>query len=331
MFRYILVGCGAIAPKHIREIQRTGLLVAVCDTDPARLSEYMHTYHVPGSTSFNELIRKKIEADIVVICTPNGYHASQSIEAMQHGYHVICEKPMAILSKDASNMLQVAEELDRSLTIVKQNRFNGPIVQLKDWITSGKSGKIFSISMNCLWNRNDAYYTSSNWRGTTELDGGILYTQFSHYIDFLYWIFGEVDEIKSLSSNVHHHRVMSLADQGVVVLKFNSGPLGTLHYSINAYEKNMESSLTVLAERGSVRIGGLSCNTFEYQHVSGASFINSSTTTEFNQYNAYSGSSSNHHFVYDHALKGIASGSYDTQSAFEAMKAVELIERIYKH
>ncbi|MEO5581238.1 MAG: Gfo/Idh/MocA family oxidoreductase [Saprospiraceae bacterium] len=328
MYKFILVGCGSIAPRHIREIMRVGTLAAVCDTNHERLAEYINLYKVKGFRSFEEIWSVPVEADIIVLCTPNGLHASQSMMALEHGCHVICEKPMAIHSKDALAMLQSAKKWNKSLTIVKQNRFNGPIIQLKEWISSGASGQVYSISMNCLWNRSEAYYTSSIWRGKNDLDGGILYTQFSHYIDFLYWIFGEVSDIYSLSSNVHHQGVISFADQGVVSLKFSSGVLGTIHYSINAYEKNMESSLTVLAEHGSIRVGGLSCNLVEYQQTSVPPFT--SHETSFNEYPAYSGSSSNHHFVYDHVLKGLDSGEFDSQSAFEAMKTVELIERIYQ-
>ena len=327
--RFILVGCGSIAPRHIKEIMRVGSLVAVCDINPERLSDYMNTYHVKGYSSFEEVINENNFADIIVVCSPNGYHAGQSIAAMQHGYHVICEKPMAIKSEEAKAMLEVALLNNRSLTIVKQNRFNGPIVQLKEWISSGDSGQVYSISMNCLWNRNNEYYSNSTWRGTIALDGGILYTQFSHYIDFLYWIFGEVDEIKSIHSNVHHQGLIQIADQGVVALHFKSGVIGTLHYSINAFEKNMESSLTVVAENGNVRVGGLSCNEIEYQHKSGEPFSTPNDAVYLNQYPSYAGSSSNHHFVYDHVLNGIKLGAYDSKSAFEAMKTVELIERIY--
>ncbi|MBK6388988.1 MAG: Gfo/Idh/MocA family oxidoreductase [Saprospiraceae bacterium] len=329
LYKYILVGCGAIAPRHIREILRTGTLTAVCDTDPERLSEYMTMYHIPGYASFDTLMSAGLTADIVVLCTPNGYHASQSIQAMQQGYHVICEKPMALKSKDAALMLAVAKQTNKSLSIVKQNRFNGPILQLQQWIASGASGQVYSLSMNCLWNRDTHYYTSSTWRGTKELDGGILYTQFSHYIDFLYWIFGEVIEIKSLASNVCHREIIDFDDQGVAILRFESGVLGTIHYSINAFEKNMESSLTVLAEHGSIRIGGLSANTIEYQHKSGSAFSIPDTTTHINQYPNYAGSVSNHHFVYDQVLNGLQSNVYNVQSAYEAMKTVELIERIY--
>lgn len=329
LYKYILVGCGAIAPRHIREILRTGTLAAVCDPDPERLSEYMNRYQVPGYASFDAMMSTGIPADIVVLCTPNGYHAGQSIQAMQSGYHVICEKPMALSSTDAAQMLAIAKQTNKLLSIVKQNRFNGPILQLQQWISSGEAGHVYSISLNCLWNRDHHYYTSSTWRGTKELDGGILYTQFSHYIDFLYWIFGEVTEIKHLASNVCHREIIEFDDQGVAILQFESGAIGTIHYSINAFEKNMESSLTILAEHGSIRIGGLSANLIEYQHKSGPAFSAPDTIPQINQYPHYAGSVSNHHFVYDQVLQGLQSGNYQVQSAYEAMKTVELIERIY--
>ncbi len=263
------------------------------------------------------------------MCTPNAFHASQTIDALRQGYHVLCEKPMSLHSKDAEEMIQLAREQHRLLMIVKQNRFNTPMVQLKQWIETGQSGKLYSFSLNCLWNRNKDYFQSSPWHGTTEIDGGILYTQFSHYIDFCIWLFGDIQAVQSFQSNAAHVGITAFDDQGVALLKFESGLIGTLHFSINSFEKNMESSLTLLAEHGSIKIGGSACNEMEYQHKSGEPFSKMQTAIPVNEYGKYRGSASNHHLVYDHFIQCLLHNDKNEKSLHEAKKTIELIERIY--
>ena len=237
---YILVGCGQIAHKHLPEINRTGNLIAVCDPEMDRMNSLELGERVTKFTSFRDLISSKPNADVYVICSPNTYHADQSIAALKLGSHVLCEKPMAIQSGDAKAMMNAAEANDRQLTIVKQIRYNPALQALKEWLTSGKSGKVFSLLLNGVWNRNEAYYSGSDWRGKKKLDGGILYTQFSHFIDLLIWLFGDAKVIKSSFQNVHHRASSEFEDQGSVILEFENNILGTLHFSINSFEKNLE-------------------------------------------------------------------------------------------
>lgn len=329
--KFILVGSGSIANKHLSQIQRLGQLVAVCDRDPKKIYEQGQQLSVPVFNSMDQLIEAGIAADILVICTPNGLHASQTITALNAGYHVLCEKPMALTQPDAQAMLETAQRKNKLLMVVKQNRFNPPVQKLKNWIASGASGKVYSYSLNCLWNRNPEYYTSSAWRGRLDMDGGTLFTQFSHYIDFLYWIFGEIAEVNGFRTNQAHHGLIEFEDQGTVSLNYPSGMTGNIHYSINAFQKNMETSLTVLAQNGSIRIGGLSCNNIEYQNIKNESWQFPDETPNTNQYGSYTGSMSNHHLVYDHFIDSMKENKLNYQGTFEAMKTVELIEKIYKH
>jgi len=308
-----------------------GQLIAVYDTDQQKAGRLGHQYSVPAFYSFETIMQAKLKADVMVICTPNGLHAEQTIAALNQGYHVLCEKPMALTGTDGQRMLAVAKETNRLLMIVKQNRFNPPILRLKQWIESGASGQVFSYSLNCLWNRNPEYYTSSFWRGTLDLDGGTLFTQFSHYIDFLYWLFGQPQEIRGYRSNLAHRDIIQFEDQGSVSLSYPSGLTGCIHYSINCFEKNMESSLTVLAQNGSIRIGGPSCNTIEYQCIKNDYWQSEEETPGANRYGSYTGSVSNLHLVYKQLLQALKQDHYNYQGAFEAMKTVELIEKIYRH
>lgn len=316
---YILVGCGQIAHKHLAEINRTGILIAVCDPEMDKLNSLELSERVTKFTSFSDLIYSKPNADVYVICSPNTYHADQSIAALKLGSHVLCEKPMAIQSGDAKAMMDAAEAHDRQLTIVKQIRYNPALQALKEWLSSGKSGKVFSLVLNGVWNRNEAYYKGSDWRGKKRLDGGILYTQFSHFLDLLIWLFGEAKTVKSAFQNLHHQIISEFEDQGSVIVVFENEALGTIHFSINSFEKNLETSLLVIAENGNIKIGGEYCDILEYALTRNNDFAIDSKPR-----------SVKHRAVYDHFLNGIANKIYDRKSLAEAYQSVQLIEQIYK-
>lgn len=314
-----MVGCGQIAHKHLPEINRTGNLIAVCDPHMDIMNSLRLSDKVTRYTSFDELIEGDLKADVLVICSPNAYHAEQSIAAMRMGAHVLCEKPMAIRSSDAKSMIEAADVNDMALTIVKQIRYNPPIQALKKWISTGKSGKVFSVLLNGVWNRNNAYYSDSGWRGKKELDGGIMYTQFSHFIDILIWLFGDAKVIKSSFQNVHHRASSEFEDQGSVILEFEKDILGTLHFSINSFEKNLETSILIIAENGNIKIGGQYCDTLEYAHTRKNDFEVDSQPSPIK-----------HSAVYDHFLYGISHKEYDRKSLTEAYKSIQLIEQIYQ-
>ena len=159
---------------------------------------------------------------------------------------------MAIYSKDCMEMMDAAEKNNRKLFVVKQNRFNPPVIAVKKLIAENQLGKIFSVQLNCFWNREDDYY-KDEWRGTKELDGGILFTQFSHFIDLLYWMFGDVKNIFAITQNFAHAASIEFEDTGVAIMQFENGAVCTLHFTINSYKKNMEGSITVFAENGTVK------------------------------------------------------------------------------
>jgi UDP-N-acetyl-2-amino-2-deoxyglucuronate dehydrogenase len=328
-FKFGIVGCGRIAQRHAEHIVNTGILAAVCDTDPDKVKKLSEKYGAAAFDSLADMLSGAPELDVVAICTPNGLHAEHSIEALKAGKHVLCEKPMALSAKDCSAMIHAAERANKRLFIVKQNRFNPPVMAVKELIDGGKLGKIYSVQLNCFWNRNADYYKNS-WKGTKDLDGGTLYTQFSHFIDLLYWFLGDVESLDSYTGNFDHAGLIEFEDTGVVILKFLTGAIGTINYTVNAYKKNMEGSLTIFAEKGTVKIGGQYLNELEYQSLEGEAIRNLPPGNPPNNYGQYFGSMSNHDKVYQNLVAVLSGEAAIATSGMEGMKTVEIIERIYK-
>lgn len=326
--RFGIIGCGRIAERHAQYSSRVGSLVAVCDIVKERAIALAATCHAQPYYSIEALLAGE-QLDVVAVCTPNGLHALHSIQALEAGLHVLCEKPMAIRTADCCNMMAAAGKAGRQLMIVKQNRFNPPVAALKKLLAAGSLGKIFSVQVNAFWNRGAAYYKDSSWRGTKALDGGTLFTQFSHFADLLYWLLGDVQEVQAIMANYAHKGMIEFEDTGSVLLQFASGVTGTLNYTVNSYAKNMEGSLTLFAENATIKIGGEYLNELSYQATAGPSIAALPAGAPANDYGAYRGSMSNHDKVYDNLADVIENNATVAASAFEGMKTVELIEKIY--
>lgn len=261
------------------------------------------------------------------MCTPNGLHAEHSIKSLQAKKHVLCEKPLCIHLEDAKKMLRAAHDADRQLFVVKQNRYNPPVAAVKKLLADDRLGKILSFQVNCFWNRPNSYY-SETWKGTKKMDGGSLYTQFSHFIDLMYWLLGDVKTVKTITKNFEH-RVLEIEDSGVVIIETMGGAIGTLNFTVNSYQKNMEGSFTIFGEQGTVKIGGQYLNELEYQCIAGEPIGDLPAGNPANSYGFYQGSMSNHDKVYENLVKAIADPTHEMASAFEGMKTVEIIEKIY--
>lgn len=327
--RFAIVGCGRIARRHAEQIHRFGYLQAVCDIITAKADALAAQYNAHTYYTTAALLLQQQTIDIVVVCTPNGLHAIHAIEALEAGMHVLCEKPMAISSKDCKSMMTAAEKNKKQLFIVKQNRFNPPVVAVKNMLDKGALGKIFSVQLNCYWNRNTDYYKDS-WKGTKELDGGTLFTQFSHFIDLLYWYFGDVKKVQAMLSNLAHKNIIEFEDTGIVNMEFGSGVLCGMHYTVNSHEKNMEGSLTIFAEKGTVKIGGEYLNKLEYQNIDNYSIENLPESNAANDYGSYTGSMSNHDKVYENMVDVLLHNAPSYANAYDGLKTVEIIEKIYK-
>lgn len=327
--KFAIVGCGRIAQRHAEHISNNGYLKTVCDIDINKANELGKKYSATVYSSIDNLLEKEKEVNVVSICTPNGLHAEHTIKALRAGFNVLCEKPMAINVHDCGTMIQEAEKANKRLFIVKQNRFNPPVVAIKKIIEEGKLGKILSVQLNCFWNRNNEYYKNSDWKGTKKLDGGTLFTQFSHFIDLLFWMIGDVKEVYAFNKNFTHQNIIEFDDTGVVVLKFFNGVLGTVNYTVNSYTKNMEGSITIFGEKGTVKIGGQYLNELEYQMIEGIEIKDLPKGNPPNNYGQYIGSMSNHDKVYENVVDVLENGGVIATNGFEGLKTVEIIDKIY--
>jgi UDP-N-acetyl-2-amino-2-deoxyglucuronate dehydrogenase len=326
--KFAIVGCGKIAERHARHILNLAELVAVCDIEEEKAVKLATQSGAKAYKDFEALLEAEKKVEIVSICTPNGLHAKHTIQALRAGKHVLCEKPLAISAADCRAMIKEAEVADRRLFVVKQNRYNPPVCAVKKAINDNIFGKIYSVQLSCFWNRGKAYYKNS-WRGTKEFDGGTLFTQFSHFIDLLYWMFGDVKQAYALSGNFAHKDLIEFEDTGVVAIAFASGALGAINYTVNSHNKNMEGSLTIFAEKGTVKIGGQYLNKLEYQDLEGFEIKDLPEGSTANDYGTYLGSMSNHDKVYESVIDAITNNSANATNAIDGLKTVEIIEMIY--
>lgn len=327
MYQFALVGCGNISGRHAENIKRVGRLGAVCDIIPERANKLAAQYNVKAYYNLDDLLENEKDTDVIVVCTPNGLHAQHSIKSLLAGKHVLCEKPMCLTTADGHQMVKTAEEKERKIFVVKQNRYNAPVQHVKKLLEENKLGKVFSFQVNCFWNRPQAYYINS-WKGTRNLDGGILYTQFSHFIDLLYWLLGVVAEVKGYKHAYGNRSHFEIEDTGVAILKMKSGAIGTLNYSINSYNKNLEGSVSIFGEKGSVKIGGQYLNTLEWHEVEGLPKPELISSPSANDYGFYQGSMSNHHKVYDDLILSL-NGNGSLLQAKDAIATIEIIQKVY--
>jgi predicted dehydrogenase len=327
--KFAIIGCGRIADRHAEQINRVAELKAVCDKVDLKAKLLGNKYGANIYNDYDELLSNEKDLDVITVCTPNGLHAEHSIKAFRHGFHVLCEKPLAITVFDCGEMIKEAEKANKRLFVVKQNRYNPPVRAIKDAIDDNRLGKIFSVQLNCFWNRNMEYYTGSDWKGSRTLDGGTLFTQFSHFIDLLYWIFGDVKKVEALTRNFNHQSIIEFEDSGVVILEFYNGIIGTINYTVNSYQKNMEGSLTIFGEYGTVKIGGQYLNELEYQNIRDYTITDLPAGNPPNNYGQYVGSMSNHDKVYNNVIDVLLNKGIIGTNGFEGLKTVEIIDKIY--
>jgi UDP-N-acetyl-2-amino-2-deoxyglucuronate dehydrogenase len=326
--QFAIVGCGKIAPRHAAEAARHGQLAAVCDIIPERADSLAQLYNTRPYYSIDGLLEKEKKIDVLAVCTPNGLHAEHAIKALQAGTHVLCEKPLCISSSDALKMIDASKENNKKLFVVKSTRYNPALAALKKSIDENKPGLIYSFQLNCFWNRPAAYYADS-WRGDKLLDGGTLYTQFSHYIDALLWLLGDIKLVTGIRKNFAHQQIIEFEDSGIAAIEMVNGTIGGLNWSVNTFRKNMEVSLSIIAEKGSIHIGGEYMNKIEYQ-VTDQFELNIPASGDANDYGFYKGSMSNHDKVYENMLMALKDDSHPFTNAADGLKTVEAIERIYR-
>lgn len=328
---FAIVGYGHIGKRHAEMIRRNdeGNLVAVADILPATdcgatdISE-------PFFNDMAEMLEAHPEIDVVNICTPNGLHAGQSLLALNSKKHVVCEKPMGLTKSSCEEVIFKALQVSRHVFCVMQNRYSPPSVWLKEMIENKRLGEIFLVDIDCYWNRDERYYKKGGWKGTADLDGGTLFTQFSHFIDIMYWLFGDIENIDGRFADFNHSETTDFEDSGLVTFDFINGGKCSLNYSTSVWGGNLGSSITVIGSKGSVKVGGQYMNEVEVCNVEGYEMPELEKAGPANDYGAYKGSAANHHFVIQNVIDTIKNRNVATTNALEGLKVVDIIERIYK-
>ena len=330
--RFAVVGCGHIGKRHAEMVKREegAELVALCDIRPQE-ELGIENYPVPFYSNLTDLVQAGLDLDVINICVPNGLHAQLAIQALETGHHVVIEKPMALTLADAEKVVYTSLKYRKQVFCVMQNRYSPPSVWIKEMVESGRLGKIYMVQLNCYWNRDDRYYKPGGWHGDAQLDGGTLFTQFSHFIDIMYWLFGDICNIQARFADFNHQHSTAFEDSGFVNFSFVNGGMGCLNYSTAVWDKNMESSMLIIAENGSVKIGGQYMNEVEYCHIKDYDMPELAPTNPGNDYGPYKGSAQNHNFVIRNVVNVLSGkpGEMITTNVLEGMKVVDIIQRIY--
>jgi predicted dehydrogenase len=327
--KFAVIGCGHIGKRHAEMISRNDdtELVALCDVLPEDQTGTAK-FEVPYFTSFEDMVAD-CEIDVVSVCTPNGLHAEHALRALEAKKHVVCEKPMALKKSDCEAIIFKALQMHKQVFCVMQNRYSPPAEWLKELVESKALGDIFMVQVDCYWNRDERYYKANTWKGKLDMDGGVLFTQFSHFIDMMYWLFGDVYDIKGHFNNFTHTKNTEFDDSGTVNFKFLKQGMGCLNFSTSVWDRNFESSLTIVAENGTVKLGGQYMDIVEYCHVKNMEKPKLPPTNPANDYGAYKGSAANHHYVIENVVNTLRNGANASTNELEGMKVVEIIERIY--
>jgi predicted dehydrogenase len=236
---------------------------------------------------------------------------------------------MAINKADCEKVIYKALQVSRNVFGVMQNRYSPPSAWLKEVVSNNRLGEIYMVQLNCFWNRDERYYTGKNWKGSSDLDGGTLFTQFSHFIDIMYWVFGDITDINGVFADFNHEHSTSFEDSGIVNFKFVNGGMGCINYSTSVWDKNLESSITVIGSNGSIKVGGQYMNEVEYCHIKDYSMPELPPANPANDYGHYKGSAANHHYIIENVIDTLKERNTMTTNALEGLKVVEIIERIY--
>jgi UDP-N-acetyl-2-amino-2-deoxyglucuronate dehydrogenase len=328
--KFAVVGCGHIGKRHAEMISRNEESELVALIDIKHQEELnLDSFNAPFFSSLTDFFKSGIDADVINIATPNGFHAAQALECLEEKKHIVIEKPMALTRLDAEKVIFKALHVHKQVFAVMQNRYSPPSVWVKDLVDSGKLGKIYMMQLNCYWNRDDRYYKSDSWHGKKDLDGGTLFTQFSHFIDIMYWLLGDIKNIQGKFSDFNHSMLTDFEDSGFISFDFVNGGMGCLNYSTSVWNQNLESSMTIIAENGSIKIGGQYMNEVEYCHIKDYVMPKLAPTNPGNDYGAYKGSAANHHYVIENVVDVLKGRAKITTNALEGMKVVDIIERIY--
>lgn len=327
--KFSIIGCGHIGTRHAQRILENpnAKLIGVFDIDAEKAESLAASCSVNSYTDLNTFLNADV--DVICVCTPSGLHKEHAIMCLNAGRNVLVEKPMALSSFDCKEMLNSAKQNEKELFVVKQNRYNPPVQKMKEAIQSGVLGNVLQVSVNCFWNRNEEYYKQSEWKGTRQLDGGVLFNQFSHFIDIMYYFFGAIVNPVGKISNLMHQGITEFEDSGSFVFEFENGGFGSLNFTTNSHNKNMEGSITIFAEKGTVKIGGKYLNAIEYFNASEFTIEDLPVSAPANDYGFYEGSMSNHDKVIENVINTLNGTEQIMTTASDGLAVVNTIEQLY--
>jgi predicted dehydrogenase len=332
---FTVCGFGRIGKRHAKIIDEYphSNLSGIIDISPDKQDDYFNLkYQVPFYENIDQFLSEDgDQTDVVVIATPNGLHTSLAKQALASGYHTVIEKPMGLDKSHCENVIYEALRANRRIFVVKQNRYSPTSKWLKKIVEEGTIGEIFMVQVNCYWNRDERYYTPGDWHGTRDMDGGTLFTQFSHFIDIMYWVFGDITNISAHLFNYNHQDMIEFEDSGVVNFDFVDGGMGSINFTTSCWGQNTESSITVVGSKGTAKIGGQYMNEVEYCHIKDYDMPELEPTNPPNDYGPYKGSAANHHYVIENVVETLNGTDSITVNAMEGMKVVEIIENIYNY
>lgn len=322
-----VVGCGRISKNHLEAISALAPeleLVGVADTAAAARDQAAIRYGVPGFSDIAELVTQR-QPDIVALATPSGLHAQHAIVAAELGCHVITEKPMATRWQDGKRMVEAFDRAAKRLFVVKQNRLNATVQKLKRAIRSGRFGRIHVVTVNVFWTRPQAYYDSAPWRGTWEFDGGAFMNQASHYVDLLDWLVGPIESVHAFTATLA--RNIEVEDTGVASIRWRSGALGSMTVTMLTYPQNLEGSVTILGDRGTVRLGGVALN--EVQHWQFETPEPDDIEAKASGYSVSSVYGDGHRAYYANVIDALRGRAKSETDGREGLRSLELLTAIY--
>ncbi len=325
--RFALAGCGRISSNHMDALKKhsdRAELIAVCDVDQNALRQAAERTGARPFTSFSEML-ERTAADVIVLATPSGLHADQAIQAAAAGRDVMTEKPMATRWNDGKRMVSACDAAGVRLFVVKQNRRNATLQLLKRAVDKGRFGRIYLATINVFWSRPQSYYDSAAWRGTWEFDGGAFMNQASHYVDLLDWLVGPIESVQAYTATLA--RDIEVGDTGVMAVRWRSGALGSVNVTMLAYPKNIEGSITILGETGTVRIGGVAVN--EIKHWEFASADDDDARIAGASYETTSVYGFGHPLYYDNVLQVLRGECEPETDGREGLKSLEVLIACY--
>jgi UDP-N-acetyl-2-amino-2-deoxyglucuronate dehydrogenase len=326
--RVALIGCGRISKSHLDAfgaLKADLEVVAVCDTDPAALAAAKGATGAPGFVELDELLAK-VDCDVVAISTPSGIHSAQAVRAAESGRHVVTEKPMATRWKDGLRMVEASDRAGVRLFVVKQNRLNPTVQLVKKALTSGRFGRLYLVTCNVFWTRPQEYYDAARWRGTWEFDGGAFMNQASHYVDLFEWLGGPVEQVDAMTGTLA--RRIEVEDTGVATMRFRSGAMGAMAVTMLTHPKNLEGSMTILGEKGTVRLGGVAVNQIDHWQFADPDPVadEAARTASYQTSSVYG---HGHTLYWENVVKALRGEAQAMTDGREGLRSLELLTAIY--